>query len=92
MFIVSRFGPTIRVCLQQIIGYKELLAEVEQLRKTPYDSSNKQHEDLLYQVQNAPNTDSNYTTHSTHYNLYRSISHLTLCITSHNTAHGVSIS
>ncbi|GFY66081.1 ELMO domain-containing protein 1 [Trichonephila inaurata madagascariensis] len=37
-------------CLYQIYGYKQLLYEVEILRKTPYSSENKEHEDKLLKL------------------------------------------
>lgn len=52
---VKRINPTIHTqfiksfgrTVEQIWGYKQLLIEVEQLRKTSYDSCNPEHEDLL---------------------------------------------
>lgn len=44
-FIVS-----LRVCLEQIWFYKQLVGEIEILRKTPYDSSNSDHEKKLLQL------------------------------------------
>lgn len=45
-----RFGPTLKVCLSQICGYRRLVADVEALRKTSYSSDNMEHERLLLQV------------------------------------------
>ena len=40
---IKSFGRTV----EQIWGYKQLYVEVENLRRTPYDASNPEHEDLL---------------------------------------------
>lgn len=45
-----RFGPTLKTCLCQICGYRQLIAETESVRKTLYSSENREHEKLLMQV------------------------------------------
>ncbi|XP_006819118.1 ELMO domain-containing protein 2-like [Saccoglossus kowalevskii] len=45
-----QFGPYLTACLTQIHGYKNLLAEVEVTRKTPYNSENQEHENMLMQL------------------------------------------
>ncbi|KAK2099421.1 ELMO domain-containing protein 1 [Saguinus oedipus] len=37
-------------CLLQIVGYRNLIADVEKLRREPYDSDNPQHEEMLLKV------------------------------------------
>ncbi|RZB41650.1 ELMO CED12 domain containing protein [Asbolus verrucosus] len=44
-FVIS-FGQ----CVEQIWGYRQLLAEVEELRKTTYDADNFRHEEKLYDL------------------------------------------
>lgn len=46
------FVDAYHTCLFQIYGYKQLLHEVEVLRKTHYSSENKEHEDKLLQLWN----------------------------------------
>ncbi|XP_060533119.1 ELMO domain-containing protein 2 [Cylas formicarius] len=41
---VSAFGK----CVEQIWGYRQLIAEVEALRKTPFDEDSFEHERMLY--------------------------------------------
>lgn len=41
---VTSFGK----CIEQIWGYKQLIAQVEELRTTPYDCDNFDHEEKLY--------------------------------------------
>uniref|UniRef100_A0A3Q3FF21 ELMO/CED-12 domain containing 1 n=1 Tax=Kryptolebias marmoratus TaxID=37003 RepID=A0A3Q3FF21_KRYMA len=47
-------NPQLSVSLQasllQIVGYRSLLAEVEKLRREPYDSENPEHEDTLMKL------------------------------------------
>ena len=38
------------ICLSQISGYKQLITEVDSLRKIPYSSENEEHERNLLQV------------------------------------------
>ncbi|KAK2171171.1 hypothetical protein NP493_1096g01016 [Ridgeia piscesae] len=45
-----RFNETLRVCLSQIVGYRQLQAEVESVRKVQYSSDNLDHEALLMQL------------------------------------------
>ncbi|KAK3579958.1 hypothetical protein CHS0354_033476 [Potamilus streckersoni] len=42
-----QFENSFRICLLQICGYRELLTNVEQLRKTKYTSDNPEHEQTL---------------------------------------------
>ncbi|XP_054707636.1 ELMO domain-containing protein 2-like [Uloborus diversus] len=44
------FIQTYRICLFQIYGYKQLLHDVEVLRKTSYSSENKEHENKLLKL------------------------------------------
>ncbi|XP_069781416.1 ELMO domain-containing protein 2 isoform X2 [Narcine bancroftii] len=45
-----KFKLNLQVCLLQINGFKKLFIEVENLCKQPFDSSNKQHEDMLIKL------------------------------------------
>ncbi|XP_041056161.1 ELMO domain-containing protein 2 isoform X2 [Carcharodon carcharias] len=45
-----KFKSDLQACLLQISGFKKLFAEVENLRKQPFDSSNKKHEDMLMKL------------------------------------------
>ncbi|XP_042190084.1 ELMO domain-containing protein 1 isoform X2 [Callorhinchus milii] len=45
-----QFGISLQACLLQIIGYRQLMAEVERLRREQYDSENPQHEELLLKL------------------------------------------
>ncbi len=49
-FVYFRFGPALRICLGQICGYRQLIIDVESIRKIPYSSDNQEHELLLMQV------------------------------------------
>jgi hypothetical protein len=44
------FSAALKVSLSQIVGYRQLMADVENLRKVPYSSDNAEHELLLKQV------------------------------------------
>ncbi|NXA47183.1 ELMD2 protein, partial [Nothocercus julius] len=46
------FKTNLHVCLLQISGYKKLYLNVESLRKVPYDSDNKEHEEQLIELWN----------------------------------------
>ena len=48
--LFCRFVPILRICLNQICGYRQLIADVEAVRKVPYSSENISHERLLLQV------------------------------------------
>ncbi|XP_006011129.1 ELMO domain-containing protein 2 [Latimeria chalumnae] len=48
----TQFKSSLHLCLLQISGYKKLYLEVEDLRKQPYDSENKQHENMLLKLWN----------------------------------------
>lgn len=45
-----QFGPALTLCLCQICGYRQLVAEVEQARRTAYCSENSEHEAQLKQL------------------------------------------
>lgn len=44
-----------RISLLQIYGYKQLLHDVNALKNTPYDSTNKRHEHYLMEIWTALN-------------------------------------
>ncbi|XP_010217986.1 PREDICTED: ELMO domain-containing protein 2 [Tinamus guttatus] len=46
------FKTKLHICLLQISGYKKLYLSVESLRKVPYDSDNKEHEEQLIELWN----------------------------------------
>ncbi|NXY88545.1 ELMD2 protein, partial [Alcedo cyanopectus] len=46
------FKTNLRLSLLQISGYKKLYLNVENLRKVPYDSNNKEHEEQLIELWN----------------------------------------
>ncbi|GAB5577037.1 ELMO domain-containing protein 1 isoform X1 [Prionailurus iriomotensis] len=45
--INPQLGISLQACLLQIVGYRNLIADVEKLRREPYDSDNPQHEEML---------------------------------------------
>ncbi|XP_067899550.1 ELMO domain-containing protein 2 isoform X1 [Heterodontus francisci] len=45
-----KFKLSLQTCLLQISGFKKLFVDVENLRKQPFDSSNKQHEAMLIKL------------------------------------------
>lgn len=47
---VPRLGISLQASLLQIVGYRSLVAEVEKLRREPYDCENPKHEDMLMKV------------------------------------------
>lgn len=47
---VSRLGVSLQASLLQIVGYRSLIAEVEKLRREPYDCENAEHESMLMKV------------------------------------------
>ncbi|XP_032887666.1 ELMO domain-containing protein 2 [Amblyraja radiata] len=49
-FPPCRFKLSLQICLLQVTGYKKLFVDVENLRKQPFDSSKKQHEDMLIKL------------------------------------------
>lgn len=51
-FSFSRFGKLFGECVLTIWGFKQLLHELEDLRKTAYDSENEEHERKLLQLWN----------------------------------------
>ncbi|EMP35898.1 ELMO domain-containing protein 1, partial [Chelonia mydas] len=46
----TELGVSLQACLLQIVGYRNLIAEVEKLRREPYDSENPQHEEKLLKL------------------------------------------
>lgn len=50
MSLCSRLGVSLQACLLQIVGYRNLIAEVEKLRREAYDSEDPQHEEMLLKV------------------------------------------
>ena len=50
VFEHPRLGISLQACLLQIVGYRNLIADVEKLRREPYDSDNPQHEEMLLKV------------------------------------------
>lgn len=48
--INPQLGISLQACLLQIVGYRNLIADVEKLRREPYDSDNPQHEEMLLQL------------------------------------------
>ncbi|XP_025925128.1 ELMO domain-containing protein 1 isoform X4 [Apteryx rowi] len=48
--INPQLGVSLQACLLQIVGYRNLVAEVEKLRREPYDSENPQHEEMLLKL------------------------------------------
>ncbi|XP_074085363.1 ELMO domain-containing protein 2 isoform X2 [Macrotis lagotis] len=48
----KRFKIRMKTCLLQISGYKQLCLDVENVRKSPYDSDNQHHEELLLKLWN----------------------------------------
>lgn len=47
---LCRLGVSLQASLLQIVGYRGLLAEVEKLRREPYDCENPEHEETLMKV------------------------------------------
>ncbi|XP_053164644.1 ELMO domain-containing protein 1 isoform X3 [Hemicordylus capensis] len=45
-----QLGVSLQACLLQIVGYRNLIAEVEKLRREPYDSEDPQHEEMLLKL------------------------------------------
>uniref|UniRef100_A0A8C3RM13 ELMO domain containing 1 n=1 Tax=Chelydra serpentina TaxID=8475 RepID=A0A8C3RM13_CHESE len=48
--INPQLGVSLQACLLQIVGYRNLIAEVEKLRREQYDSENPQHEEKLLKL------------------------------------------
>uniref|UniRef100_A0A8C2SSW9 ELMO domain containing 1 n=1 Tax=Coturnix japonica TaxID=93934 RepID=A0A8C2SSW9_COTJA len=48
--INPQLGVSLQACLLQIVGYRNLIVEVEKLRREPYDSENLQHEEMLLKL------------------------------------------
>ncbi|ELK29030.1 ELMO domain-containing protein 1 [Myotis davidii] len=46
----EKLGISLQACLLQIVGYRNLIADVEKLRREPYDSDNPQHEEMLLKL------------------------------------------
>ncbi|XP_066555397.1 ELMO domain-containing protein 1 isoform X1 [Amia ocellicauda] len=45
-----QLGISLQASLLQIVGYRNLVAEVEKLRREPYDCENHEHEDMLLKL------------------------------------------
>ncbi|XP_057216086.1 ELMO domain-containing protein 1 isoform X1 [Triplophysa rosa] len=45
-----QLGISLQACLLQIVGYRNLVVEVEKLRREPYDSENPAHEEMLMKL------------------------------------------
>ncbi|XP_061484652.1 ELMO domain-containing protein 1 isoform X1 [Rhineura floridana] len=45
-----QLGVSLQACLLQIVGYRNLIAEVEKLRREPYDSEDPHHEEMLLKL------------------------------------------
>ncbi|XP_070607779.1 ELMO domain-containing protein 1 [Erythrolamprus reginae] len=45
-----QLSVSLQACLLQIVGYRNLIAEVEKLRREPYDSEEDQHEEMLLKL------------------------------------------
>nr|XP_056714574.1 ELMO domain-containing protein 1 isoform X1 [Euleptes europaea] len=45
-----QLGVSLQACLLQIVGYRNLIAEVEKLRREPYDSEDPGHEEMLLKL------------------------------------------
>lgn len=58
MLVAKRINPTVHCgfvaafgkCVEQIWGYRQLVAEVELLRQTPFDSGDEGHERRLLEL------------------------------------------
>ncbi len=50
LFSSFRLGISLQACLLQIVGYRNLVVEVEKLRREPYDCENPGHEEMLMKV------------------------------------------
>ncbi|KAJ7320145.1 hypothetical protein JRQ81_019656 [Phrynocephalus forsythii] len=48
--INPQLGVSLQACLLQIVGYRNLIAQVEKLRREPYDSEDPQHEEMLLKL------------------------------------------
>jgi len=44
---------SLKLCISQIVGYRRLMRDVEEKRRTVYSSDNEHHEALLMQVSEA---------------------------------------
>ncbi|XP_059398427.1 ELMO domain-containing protein 1-like [Carassius carassius] len=45
-----QLGISLQACLLQIVGYRNLVVEVEKLRREPYDCENPAHEEMLMKL------------------------------------------
>ncbi|XP_064638000.1 ELMO domain-containing protein 2-like [Lineus longissimus] len=46
----ANFGLFFKACLLQISGYKQLISDVESMRKMPYSEENEEHEEMLMKL------------------------------------------
>lgn len=53
LLCVPRLGISLQASLLQIVGYRSLVAEVEKLRREPYDCENPKHEEMLMKVRSS---------------------------------------
>lgn len=44
------FGPTLGTCIETIWSYRRLCADIENIRKIPFDSKNSEHEEKLLRL------------------------------------------
>lgn len=44
------FGPTLAVCIESIWSYRRLCADIEDIRRTPFDCNNPDHENKLLKL------------------------------------------
>lgn len=49
---LCRLSISLQASLLQIVGYRNLVVEVEKLRREPYDCENAEHEEMLMKVRN----------------------------------------
>ncbi|XP_029458314.1 ELMO domain-containing protein 1 isoform X2 [Rhinatrema bivittatum] len=47
-----QLGVSLQACLLQIVGYRNLVVEIEKLRREPFDSENPEHEAMLLKLWN----------------------------------------
>jgi len=61
---VPRFVSSLKLCISQIVGYRCLMRDVEEKRRTVYSSDNEHHEALLMQVSETVVSASHGLTHT----------------------------
>ncbi|XP_030055237.1 ELMO domain-containing protein 1 isoform X2 [Microcaecilia unicolor] len=45
-----QLGVSLQACLLQIVGYRNLVVEIEKLRRESFDSDNPEHEEMLFKL------------------------------------------